>query len=63
MVSGQVVVDGVGQHPESVVEEVDNSKNNADEEPKLTAGPHLRTLSRLLKIVPRLGSLIRFVLS
>jgi hypothetical protein len=44
MVSGQMIMDGVRQDPESIVEEVDKNENNADEETKLTAGSYLRSL-------------------
>ena len=41
---GQVVVDGVGEDSESIIEEVDKNENGADEETKLAAGSHLRPL-------------------
>jgi hypothetical protein len=44
MVCGQVVVDGVGEDSESIIEEIDKDENNADEETKLAAGSYLRPL-------------------
>ena len=44
MVCGQVVVDGVGEDSESVIEEVDKNENNAGEETKLAAGSYLKPL-------------------
>ena len=41
---GQVVVDGIGEDSESIIEEVDKNENNADEETKLAAGSYLRPL-------------------
>ena len=42
VVCGQVVVDGVGEDSESIIEEVDKNENGADEETKLAAGSYLK---------------------
>ena len=44
MVCGQVVVDGVGEDSESIIEEVDKNENNTDEEAKLATGSYLKPL-------------------
>jgi hypothetical protein len=44
VVCGQVVVDGVGEDSESIIEEVDKNENNADEDTKLAAGSYLKPL-------------------
>lgn len=41
MVSRQMVMDGVRQDPESIVEKVDEDEKNKDEKAELTAGSHL----------------------
>jgi hypothetical protein len=45
MVSRQMVVDGVRQNPEPIVEEVDENEENTDEKTELTAGSHLSVTS------------------
>jgi len=42
MVRRQVVVDGVGEDFESIIEEVDENENNAGEETKLAASSYLK---------------------
>lgn len=52
-----MIVDGVRQDSESIVEEKDESENDADEEAKLTAGSYLGSLQHTIDSRPQVSDL------